>query len=250
MTTERETWRLITTFGATPSFNMGLDEALLESADAPPTMRLYTWKPDTLSLGYFQRFDEVPGAERAGAIVRRITGGGAIHHVRELTFSIAAPQSHRLYAGPIAQSYVRIHRAIATALAEFGVAAELRGERALESDRTNTGMCFHRSTELDLVWNGRKGVGSAQRRRHGRVLHHGSIKLGSSVLEGDIATVEREGVRPEERVSAQTFAMVLRAALERELELAFETGVPDVFERTRARELGSRYLDPQFVRKR
>jgi lipoate-protein ligase A len=68
-----ETWRLITTWDAKPDFNMGLDEALLGSASAPPTVRFYSWRPDTLSLGYFQRLADVPGAERAGALVRRIT---------------------------------------------------------------------------------------------------------------------------------------------------------------------------------
>ena len=95
-----ETWRLITTWGAAPAFNMGLDEALLESTESPPTLRFYSWRPDTLSLGYFQRFADVPGTDRAGAVVRRITGGGAIHHVHELTFSIAASLDHPLYRGP------------------------------------------------------------------------------------------------------------------------------------------------------
>jgi lipoate-protein ligase A len=243
---ERESWRLITTFGAEPGFNMALDEALLEGHGAPPTLRFYTWKPDTLSLGYFQRFDDVPGAERAGAVVRRITGGGAIHHIHELTFSIAVSDRHPLYAGRIAESYARIHGAIAQALAEFEVVATPRGERALASDRSGTGMCFHHSTAVDLVWNDKKGVGSAQRRRGGRVLHHGSIKLGSSALEGDIATVGGGG----RRVTAQAFAPILRASFEKSFGIVLEAGVPDVDERTRARALATRYLDPAFVRRR
>ena len=83
-------WRLITTWGASPEFNMGLDEALLLQGEQP-TVRLYTWAPDTLSLGWFQRLDEVPGADRASRRVRRLTGGGAIHHQHELTFSLTAP---------------------------------------------------------------------------------------------------------------------------------------------------------------
>src|SRR5688572_32810466 len=102
-----ERWRLITTWGADPSFNMGLDETLLERPESPPTVRFYPWKPDTLSLGYFQKHADVPGAARAGAVVRRITGGGAIHHVRELTFSIVVPLAHHVYQGPISGSYAR-----------------------------------------------------------------------------------------------------------------------------------------------
>jgi lipoate-protein ligase A len=241
-----ETWRLITTWEAKPDFNMGLDEALLGSHGAPPTVRFYSWRPDTLSLGYFQRLADVSGAERAGALVRRITGGGAIHHQRELTFSLALDLAHPLYAGPVASSYERVHALVAAALAEFGVEAAVRGERALESDRPDSGMCFHHSTALDLAWDGRKGVGSAQRRRGGRVLHHGSIKLGTTPLEGDIAFVDRQ----QTGLDARSFAPALRRAFEQGLGVRLESGVPTPDERDEARVLGARYVDPQFVRRR
>jgi len=241
-----ETWRLITTWGADPAFNMGLDEALLESEDSPPTLRFYSWRPDTLSLGYFQRFEDVPGAEGAGAVVRRITGGGAIHHVRELTFSIAASLDHPLYQGPIADSYARVHEAIAVALAEVGVPARMRGDERLASDRSGTGMCFHKSTPLDLAWNGRKGVGSAQRRKNGRVLHHGSIKLGTSPLEGSIATAGEH----QAGISAEILAPGLREAFARTLGVSLEAAVPTPDERVRTKFLGRRYVSPEFVRRR
>ncbi len=241
-----ETWRLITTWNASAAFNMGLDEALLESHGAPTTLRFYTWKPATLSLGYFQRVAEVPEARDARSVVRRITGGGAIHHQHELTFSIAAELSHPLYAGSIASSYERVHRAIAGALGDLGVAAELRGSRELASERPGSAMCFHGSSPLDLVWNGRKGVGSAQRRKGARVLHHGSIKVGTTPLEGDIATLTQ--ARP--GLSAELLAPILRAGLERELGVRLEAGVPDAEERRRASELGRRFVDPAFVRRR
>jgi lipoate-protein ligase A len=239
-------WRLITTWGADPGFNMGLDEALLESAGSPPTLRFYTWRPDTLSLGYFQRYADVPGVERAGAVVRRITGGGAIHHVAELTFSLAASLDHPLYRGGVGESYARVHAAIASALERIGVRAAARGAAGLESDRAGTGMCFHVSTPLDLAWGGRKGVGSAQRRRRGRVLHHGSIKLGSSPLEGAIATAREHApsITPEE------LAALVREAFARELGLRAIAAVPDEAERSAARRLARRYLDPADVRRR
>lgn len=239
-------WRLITTWNAGPAFNMGLDEALLESRDAAPTVRFYSWKPATLSLGYFQRFADVPAAQDARSVVRRITGGGAIHHLRELTFSIVCDVSEPLYSGSIHDSYARVHGAIALALARYGVDASLRGEQQLASERADTGMCFHHSSALDLVWNQRKGVGSAQRRKNGRVLHHGSIKLGTTPLEGDIATLE-----PFERdLAPESFAPVLREVFQSELGLDLEAGVPDALERGRTQELGKRFLDPAFVRRR
>ncbi len=247
-----ETWRLITTWGAEPAFNMGLDEALLESTESPPTLRFYSWSPDTLSLGYFQRVADVPAAtsalpgQRAPVVVRRITGGGAIHHVNERTFSITAPLDHDVYRCSLTESYARVHAAIQSALSEFGVPATPRGAATLESDRGETGMCFHHSTDVDLAWGGRKGVGSAQRRKRGRVLHHGSIKLGSSLLEGAIATVR--DLAP--TVTCETFAPILRAALSSALAVQFESGVPTPEERTQAKLLGKRYLEPEFVRRR
>lgn len=241
-----ETWRLITTWGAAPAFNMGLDEALLFSHGAPVTLRLYTWSPDTLSLGYFQALEDVPGAERAGALVRRITGGGAIHHRDELTFSITAPLDHPLYRGPVAESYTRVHAGIARALARHGVRAQERGASGLASDRADTGMCFHASTAQDLVWDGRKGVGSAQRRKDGRVLHHGSIKLDTTPLEGDIATLRGAGrsVTPEEL--GEDLVDVLAQAL----DVRFVRSAPGPGERAAAAALGARYVDRAFLRAR
>lgn len=168
---------------------MALDEGLLQHGNSTPVLRFYTWVPDTLSLGYFQRFEEVPQIARAGAVVRRTTGGGAIHHAEELTYSMALPGGHALVAGEVRGSYERIHSALAHAFASLGVEASLRGDAALRSDDAGSAMCFHVSTPLDLTWSGAKGVGSAQRRSGGRVLHHGSIKLGTTPLEGPVATL-------------------------------------------------------------
>lgn len=241
-----ERWRLITTWDAPPAWNMGLDQTLLESPEAPPTLRLYTWKPGALSLGYFQRYADVPAAQQAPMVVRRITGGGAIHHQRELTFSICVALDHPLYAAAIGDSYARVHAVIARTLAEFGVQAQPRGASVLASDREGTGMCFHHSSALDLVWNARKGVGSAQRRKRGRVLHHGSIKLDTTSIEGDIASVAdaQPGVTP------QQFAARWLAHLGEDLGLRFSASAPEVEERARAKELAKHFADEAFTRRR
>ena len=241
-----ETWRLMVTWGAAPTFVMGLDEALLFSHAAPVTLRLYTWSPEALSLGYFQALEDVPAAAGARALVRRITGGGAIHHANELTFSVAAPLDHPLYRGPVADSYDRVHALIARALARHGVEARARGDAALASDREGTGMCFHESTAQDLVWDDRKGVGSAQRRREGRVLHHGSIKLDTTPLEGDIASVARAG----SQVSAEELGEDLVQVVAEELDVRLVRGAPTPDERAAADALGARYADPAFLKRR
>jgi lipoate-protein ligase A len=209
-------WRLLETWDWAPGANMALDEAQLELDGLPPTLRFYTWQPEALSLGWFQRVEDVPAARGGLVVVRRLTGGGAIHHAAELTYSLAGPADAPPFVGSVPRSYERIHAALAAVLATLGVATELRGERALASDLAGTGMCFHASSALDLVRDGRKLVGSAQRRRRGRVLHHGSIKLRASACEAAVA--ELPGV--EARALAAACARGLSGALGVELERA------------------------------
>ena len=135
-----ERWRLLEHYAEEAGRNMAVDEALLlDGSQGEPVLRLYSFGPPALSLGYFQRFDYVPAAARLPHVVRRMTGGGAIHHAEELTFSIAAPADHPIYCGEVSGSYERVHAAIASALARFEVEATLRGDGALASDRAETG---------------------------------------------------------------------------------------------------------------
>ena len=240
-------WRLLRTWDAPAGFNMALDEALLAGDDPRPVLRLYSWEPAAVSLGYFQRHREVlEYLERAGAavppLVRRLTGGGAIHHRDELTFSIAAPADHPLYRGPVRESYRRVHGALAQALAGRGVRAVERGATTLASDDPGSLMCFHRSSALDLAWNERKGVGSAQRRRDGRVLHHGSIKLETTELEGDVAFVGG--------VDCQAFGAELVEVLSQAWGVAFEPEAPREEELLAARRRESFFSSPGFLGRR
>ncbi len=237
-------WRLLHTFDAQPGFNMALDEALLLVSTEVPALRFYTWKPAALSLGYFQRFADVPEASRAPAVVRRLTGGGAIHHANELTFSIAASLQDPLYRGVVRESYARIHGAIAAGLEELGVRASLRESSSLASDRPRSGMCFQRSTALDLVWNARKGVGSAQRRTRSRVLHHGSIKLRPSALDTTVATLEQADLTPE------CLAPILARAFAECLDISFVVDEPRAAELAHARERSEHFASEEFVRGR
>ncbi|MFT4710658.1 MAG: lipoate-protein ligase A [Bacteroidia bacterium] len=258
-------WRLITTWDAAPGWNMALDEALLLAASAVPVLRFYTWSPDTLSLGYFQRIADVPAAlahqaaaidaeppasfagPAPGALVRRLTGGGAIHHTGELTFSIVAPANHPLYRGPVGPSYDRVHGAIAAALSSVGVEASPRGDAALHSDVESTGMCFHKSASVDLVWGERKGVGSAQRRKGGHVLHHGSIKLAPTRLESGVATVEQESGTA---ISPEAFAPRLLDAFSRDFGAKFTPSIPTAAERDAAHDRAPFFRSKTFVERR
>lgn len=158
---------------------MALDEALLESfrpGDAP-VLRLYGWAPPALSLGRFQAAREValpPGAR----LVRRITGGAAIHHrADEVTYAVVAP--YALFGAGGARdpraAYHAIHAAIARALALLGV--PLAPRSAPGAQASLVGMCYANATDYDLVAGGKKLVGSAQRRRGHAFLQHGSLPV-------------------------------------------------------------------------
>lgn len=171
--------RVLDTGAHPPAWNMAFDEVLL-GAGGPPTLRLYRWDPPGLSLGRFQTsaaFAGVPGPHR---LVRRRTGGGAIYHDDEITFALTLDAE--ILPGDVAGSYALLHRAVQQALAAVGVATELVPGTAAPTGRSKTDWCFARPGPHDLVLtaNGRKLVGSAQRRvrePRPRVLHHGSLVL-------------------------------------------------------------------------
>jgi len=157
---------------------MAVDEALLESAsrDGVCWLRWYRWSEPTVSLGYFQD-EEVPAEFQGLAVVKRLSGGGAILHDRELTYSIAIPSSHPRSRDP-GTLYGAVHDAIIGVLAKEGVHAHKRGVSGqFESD---TFLCFQRGDQNDVVIDGHKILGSAQRRRRGAILQHGSLLLETS----------------------------------------------------------------------
>ncbi|MFN0056613.1 MAG: biotin/lipoate A/B protein ligase family protein [Planctomycetales bacterium] len=163
------------------SWNMGVDALLLESAVESEvcSLRFYGWDQPTLSLGYFQESN--PGAipdELADLpVVRRLSGGGAIVHDQELTYSCALPARHPLSSAP-RELYTHVHKLVMGVLAGFGIAAQLRGEGSPE--KAAEFLCFGRGDDFDLVVQGHKVLGSAQRRRKGAILQHGSLVLRGS----------------------------------------------------------------------
>ncbi len=186
--------RLIELSVGEPAENMALDQAMLESVDegGPPTLRLYQWSEPTLSIGYFQPIaDRVKHVESRSAVcVRRASGGGAILHHHELTYSIAWPIDGQP-AGANLKLYHDTHKAIADTIGNFGVRAARFSETASnrvyrEQASRITGvdpfLCFQRRFDDDLIVNGYKVVGSAQRKGKRAVLQHGSLLVRASEL--------------------------------------------------------------------
>ncbi len=163
------------------SWNMAADESLLEAASTSGlrAVRLYQWSEPTVSLGYFQDEAEFLTEGRFSdlAAVRRLSGGGAILHHLELTYSLVLPPGDPLVADPT-HLYSLVHDAILDVLRAAGVNAAMRGEdRKLAAEPF---LCFIRGDRHDIVFEGHKVVGSAQRRRRGAVLQHGSLLLDAS----------------------------------------------------------------------
>ncbi len=211
--------RLILDPPAAGRLNMALDEALLETAArglVPPTLRLYTFEPPALTLGRAQPLSDVARDACADAcvdVVRRPTGGRAVLHDRDLTYSVVLPISP---GETIANSYDRLSRAIALAISSLGMPAAVvpgsldrnRSKAILERPtcprrtdeaRERPADCFAVSTVADLVVDGRKIVGSAQVRRHGFLLQHGSIRLAP----GPISIERLLAQRPPSRATSK-----------------------------------------------
>jgi lipoate-protein ligase A len=172
-----------------PAWNMAVDGALLALAEAP-TLRFYGWRPHAVSLGYFQRLADFADLPAATPMVRRTTGGGAIHHGDELTFSLALDAA--LLPGAIAASYVLLHDALVRALDRLGVRCRRSTEGAM-SARPEDRWCFAHPVQGDLLVDGRKLCGSAQRRvpgRRPRVLHHGSLVIRRPEHTPFVAAIE------------------------------------------------------------
>jgi lipoate-protein ligase A len=181
--TSDASWRLLLDPPATGVWNMAVDEVLLDGAGAgssPPTLRFYQWAPPCLSLGYFQAFDvvDVAACRRLGVdIVRRPTGGRAILHDRELTYSVALPLRLLGGDGAVLPSYHRLSLALERGLNRLGAPVVLAPESAAQSGPDNGPVCFDRPSAHEILLEGRKLVGSAQVRRATAILQHGSILI-------------------------------------------------------------------------
>jgi len=162
---------------------MAVDEVLLDgvaAGSAPPTLRFYTWMPACLSLGYFQPSSvvNVEGCRVLGIeIVRRPTGGRAILHDRELTYSVALPAFVLGHDAGILPSYRRLSLALQAGLQRLGIDVSLAPESEAPTRLVHGPVCFDRPSAHELLLHGRKLVGSAQVRRAGALLQHGSIVI-------------------------------------------------------------------------
>ncbi|HEX4638661.1 MAG TPA: hypothetical protein VH170_04170 [Chthoniobacterales bacterium] len=163
------------------AMNMAIDEAILEMA-TEPTIRFYRWDHPALSFGYFGKFSEVANHEGQREIVRRWTGGGIVFHGYDLTYSLIIPATDPAFGESSMSIYLKVHAAISTTLGARGKNVAALYERGSERDsavadrRYNKELCFANPVKGDVLLDGQKIAGAAQRRTRRGLLQQGSIQ--------------------------------------------------------------------------
>jgi len=157
-----------------PAYNMALDEALLENAATigQPVLRFYDWTEPCTTFGYSQKIAAIEAATDLRPLIRRCTGGGLVPHNGDWTYSLIFPPDHEWARLVATESYQRTHKLLQAAFKEIGVETEL----AKCCRRSKPGECFEGHELHDLLWNGKKIAGAAQRRNRHGLLIQGSVQ--------------------------------------------------------------------------
>ncbi len=176
-------WIFVITKNITPAMNMALDSVMWNIAKAKPDtaiLRFYTWKPSGVSLGANQKPENIVDVEFCKEInipvVARITGGSAIFHDKEITYSFSATNDEEFFPGPMS-SYEKICGALKSGLKNLGIDVGWRGISIGKEPSLTNRDCFSLSTRHDLVIDGKKIIGSAQRKDRTSFLQHGSLLI-------------------------------------------------------------------------
>jgi lipoate-protein ligase A len=192
---------------------MAVDEALLESCgggESLPALRLYAWAPPCLSLGYAQPLSDVDLARltaRGWDLVRRSTGGRAVLHTDELTYSVIAPPDEPRLSGTLLESYHRLAGALVVTLRTIGLPAEIDGHAPAGGGRNVNPVCFEIPSTYEIIVGGKKLLGSAQSRRREGILQHGSLPLS-----GDLTRILQALTYPDEDSRTRAAARLLDRA--------------------------------------
>lgn len=264
-------WRLLVTPGpARGAWNMAVDEAILEGmsrSGAEPTLRLYAWEPPCLSLGYAQPLADVDMERleaRGWEVVRRPTGGRAVLHTDELTYSIIAPLDDPRVIGSLLDSYQRLAGALVEALRRLVLKVEIQEKAETVSSQNPNPVCFEVPSAFEITVDGKKLIGSAQARRKEGVLQHGSLPLlGDLTRILQVLVFPNEAARQHAAKRLLQRATTLEAALGRpvtwqeaacafedafriKFELDLQQGELSESEKARAEELAKRkYAHPE-----
>ncbi|MBA4372851.1 MAG: hypothetical protein C0402_08290 [Thermodesulfovibrio sp.] len=198
----KQTWRVIDSGPCEAAFNMALDEALafsVRQGSSPPVLRFYGWKKPSVTLGCFQRTADIDleyCLEQKVPVVRRPTGGRAVLHGAELTYSFSARTDLSFFSGGLINSYRSISVAFYQALLHCGLQADARREREKGAVLAGSPLCFQSSSYGEMLLHNRKIVGAAQKRWPDGLLQQGSLPYEhNEELMLKICRISREELR-------------------------------------------------------
>jgi len=184
LTDMKPAWRLIPYKQYSACENMAIDEAVLQATiknRKSPTLRFYGWNPAAVSIGFFQDAEKEVNIEKCRAsgidIVRRLTGGKAVFHKVELTYCIAAGDDDNFFPSDIMGTYKTISDCLVEGLSRLGIKACLAENGRALAENQFKACCFSAASRHELLVEGRKICGSAQKRQKGGFLQHGSLLL-------------------------------------------------------------------------
>ena len=256
-------WRLIHSGPGAGPWNLALDDAVFRSVrarESPPTLRFYAWSAPTLSLGYAQDRDrdvDLDACRTLGiAVLRRVTGGRAVLHDHELTYSVAAPDGTPPFGAGLEPAYRAVAAGLCSGLRLLGLEAT-PAPRDRAGRRRHPG-CFAAPARHEIVAGGRKLVGSAQRREGGAFLQHGSILFkGHGTLLGRVVPAGADSAAGEGMVgladllqpcpSREETADAVAAGCAAAWGVRFRRGAPSPAEIRLARQLeADRYLSERW----
>ncbi|AHM56149.1 lipoate protein ligase [Peptoclostridium acidaminophilum DSM 3953] len=201
-------WRFINTGYSSGAMNMAIDEAILtyhSKGLVPPTLRFYKWNPATVSLGYFQKSGKEVDFEqckKAGiGVVRRLSGGRAVLHDDELTYSIIVDESCPMIPKTVTESYKLLSQGLLLGFSNLGIEAQLSPVVKMRSGDYTSSACFDAPSTYELTVDGKKIVGSSQVRQQGVLLQHGSI-LNDLDTEKLFCTIKMDNERLKDRIKS------------------------------------------------
>ncbi len=224
---KKKIWRLLSDPPQPPEINMAIDEAIaiaFSKGVIPPTLRLYGWSSPSVSIGSFQKWEpEWEDLIEQGKLrfVRRITGGRALLHDRELTYSVVASTKDPLFSEGIKGTFYAVSGGLLAGLKSLGVAAEIYAPpRSHRIERPQSALCFASTSWYEITARGKKLIGSAQRRWVAHFLQHGSLILEKSPAAGFPLS--------ENQIGLAEFLPLLppQETLQKALRFGFESSLP------------------------
>jgi lipoate-protein ligase A len=254
-------WRLINSGARDAAYNMALDEAIaaaVRRGQSPPTLRFYSWSNPSVSIGAFQKSSDVNISycnENNIPIVRRPTGGRAVLHAEELTYSFSA-KNEGVFSGGLLATYKIISSAFQTALHQMGLDAEMKQTKESGSVLTKSPLCFHSSSYGELKSGGSKLIGSAQKRWTDGFLQQGSIpySVNTEMLKAVFIFNKDDSVQSSitglqafvEKVDENLFKQYIKDAFEKIFGFILEEAQPSRLEEKSALQLMQRkYLNQE-----